>query len=236
MLLAFFPERDWQRPPLWTGFGRWRSLAISFEMLGQFADALEAYRGEDAPLRGDALIALGRLEPLLEKPNVAHPWQTLWSAYRCHALALAGRMDVAVSLARRWCRWMSMSGFTSSSVCCGPAGWTCWICEVCCTVRPTREQRQAELARRRMQADYRRLTEGPSDELLGVYEALTEEYDRGGLPFERCLTRLGHARALIAVGRSDEARTVNTVTLALARRFDMSILEADARATETGRP
>jgi len=58
LLLRFFPEGDWRRPPRWPGFGRYRSLAICFELLGQFDDALAAYREEAAPLRGDALIAL----------------------------------------------------------------------------------------------------------------------------------------------------------------------------------
>src|SRR5262249_23578890 len=84
LLLRFFPEGDCRRPPLWSGFGRYRSLAICFELLGQFDDALEAYRPADAPLRGDALIALGRLEPLLRQEHVEHPWQTLWQAYRAH--------------------------------------------------------------------------------------------------------------------------------------------------------
>ena len=34
LLLRFFPEGDWRRPPLWPGFGRYRSLAICFELLG----------------------------------------------------------------------------------------------------------------------------------------------------------------------------------------------------------
>src|SRR5206468_2279100 len=40
LLLRFFPDGDWRRRPLWPGFGRWRSLAICLEMLGQFEDAL----------------------------------------------------------------------------------------------------------------------------------------------------------------------------------------------------
>src|SRR5262249_31030522 len=100
LLLRFFPDGDWRRPPLWPGFGRWRSLAICHEMLGQFEQALEIYRLEDAPLRGDALIALGRLQPLLDQPQAPAPWQTLWQAYRAHALCLAGRTEEALSLAR----------------------------------------------------------------------------------------------------------------------------------------
>ena len=100
LLLRFFPSGDWRQPPLWTGFGRWRSLAICLEMLGQFADALEVYRPADAALGGDALIALGKLEPLLTKETMPQPWQNLWRAYRAHALCLAGRTKEAVALAR----------------------------------------------------------------------------------------------------------------------------------------
>src|SRR5262249_22382129 len=50
LLLRFFPGGDWRRPPLWPGFGRYRSLAICFELLGAFEDALDAYRPADAPL------------------------------------------------------------------------------------------------------------------------------------------------------------------------------------------
>src|SRR5262249_46138892 len=100
LLLRFFPGGDWRRPPLWPGFGRWRSLAICLEMLGQYQEALEVYRPADAALRGDALLALGRLAPLLQQLRVPHPWDALWQAYRCHALALAGRPAEAVALAR----------------------------------------------------------------------------------------------------------------------------------------
>ena len=44
LLLRFFPAGDWRQPPLWPGFGRYRSLAICFELMGHFADALAAYR------------------------------------------------------------------------------------------------------------------------------------------------------------------------------------------------
>jgi hypothetical protein len=50
-------------------------------------------------LRGDALIALGRLEPLLDQAQAPHPWQTLWQTYGAHALCLAGRTDEALALA-----------------------------------------------------------------------------------------------------------------------------------------
>jgi hypothetical protein len=40
LLLRFFPEGDWQRPPLWAGFRRYRNLAICLELLGCFEEAL----------------------------------------------------------------------------------------------------------------------------------------------------------------------------------------------------
>ena len=49
LLLRFFPGGDWRRPPLWPGFGRYRSLAICLEMLGQFEDALAVYREPTPP-------------------------------------------------------------------------------------------------------------------------------------------------------------------------------------------
>src|SRR5439155_15965958 len=58
LLLRFFPAGDWRAPALWSGFGRYRSLAICSELLGHFEEALAIYREPDAPLRGDALIAL----------------------------------------------------------------------------------------------------------------------------------------------------------------------------------
>src|SRR5207302_1674245 len=47
LLLRFFPHNDWRQLPLWPGFGRYRSLAICFELLGQFEDAIETYRPAD---------------------------------------------------------------------------------------------------------------------------------------------------------------------------------------------
>jgi hypothetical protein len=230
LLLRFFPEQDHRRPPLWAGFGRFRSLAICLELLGDFEDALAAYREADAPLRGDALIALGRLGPLIDEPHAVHPWQTLWQAYRAHALCLAGRTAEAVALAR-------------SLV---PVDVYEWVHVFDCLLRARQlaaldvrsvlyrpphaaEPRWCDLARRRMQADYRRVTvpEPPLD-LGTAYEALLEEYDRGGLPFERALTRLGYARWLLSRGRLAEARAVIVVSLDLAARHGMRILEADA--------
>jgi hypothetical protein len=187
LLLRFFPAGDWRRPPLWQGFGRWRSLAICLEMLGQFDEALDVYRPADAALRGDALLALGRLQPILDTPRVPAPWQTLWQAYRCHALCLAGRTNEAVALARslvpvdvyEWVhvfecllRADALSAVDLKSVLFRPAG----------------EHRWAELARRRMRADYLRRT-GKPEGLEPEYRALVETCDRAGLPYERVLAR-----------------------------------------------
>src|SRR5207237_2869835 len=64
LLLRFFPDREARRPPLWPGFHHYRSLAVCLELLGSFEEALAAYPEADAPLRGDALLILGRLGPL----------------------------------------------------------------------------------------------------------------------------------------------------------------------------
>jgi hypothetical protein len=235
LLLRFFPDGDWRQPPLWPGFGRYRSLAISLEMLGQFEDALAAYREADAPLRGDALIALGRLGPLLDQPRAPAPWETLWRAYRAHALCLAGRTEEAVALAR-------------SLV---PVDVYEWVHVFECLLRAGRldvldmrsvlyrqpgagAERWRELARRRMQADYRRVTESSPADLGPVYAELIDEYDRAGLPWERCLTRLGYSRWLMSHNQEREAQAVNAVTLEVARRHGMRIIEADAG--ERGRP
>jgi hypothetical protein len=234
LLLRFFPDGDWRRPPLWPGFGRYRSLAICLELLGRFDDALSVYRPADAPLRGDALLALGRLGPLLEQTQVAHPWQSLWQAYRAHALVLAGRTDEALALARTLVpvdiyEWLHLFE------CLLRAGRLQALDLRSVLYRPPHaaEQRWSELARRRMQADYRRLTESPAPADLGdVYEALIDAYDRGGLPWERCLTRLSYARWLLAHGHSVQAEDAVAVVMDLARRHAMPVVLADAQAVK----
>jgi hypothetical protein len=228
LLLRFFPGGDLRRPALWPGFGRWRSLAICFELLGQFEEALATYREADAPLRGDALIALGRLQALLEWEHAAAPWQTLWQAYRAHALCLAGRIEEGAGVARALV----------------PVDVYEWVHVFEALLRAGRlrdvdlrsvlyraplmtEHRWSALARRRMRLDYLRVT-GTDEELSADYEQVLEEYDRGGLPFERALTRLSFARWLLARGSADRAGEVNAVTLQLTRRHGMRILEADA--------
>jgi hypothetical protein len=233
LLLRFFPAGDWRRPALWPGFGRWRSLAICLEMLSQFEDALSVYREKDAALRGDALIALGRLEPLLERPQAQHPWQNLWQAYRCHALSLAGRTDEAVALARtlvpvdvyEWVhvfegllRAKMLSALDIKSV----------------LFRPpyTAEHRWAELARRRMRADYLSATAPDSPGLNAEYGELLDAYDRAGLPFERTLTRLRYGRRLLAQSNTAAARRMAIEAHHLARQYAMPILAADAIALQ----
>jgi tetratricopeptide (TPR) repeat protein len=236
LLLRFFPEQDWRQPPLWPGFGRWRSLAICFEMLGQFDEAIAAYRPDDAALQGDALIAVARLQPLLERPSVPHPWQALWQAYRAHALALAGRNEEALRLAQ-------------STVPLDVYEWV-HIFETLLRLgrldaldlrsmlyRPPllEEHPWSALARRRMRADYARLCGGTtSDDLEQEYRGILEEYDRAGLPFERALTRLSYARWLFGSSaacpapRLDEAEALQRGALELAHRFKMPAVEIDA--------
>jgi hypothetical protein len=234
LLLRFFPEGDWRRPPLWPGFGRYRSLAIALELLGRFEEALSAYRENDAPLRGDALLALGRLGPLLEQTQAPHPWQTLWGAYRAHALALAGRTDEAVALARSLVP-VDIYEWVHVFECLLRCGRLDAVDVRSFLYRPPNaaEQRWNDLARQRMLADYQRVTAPtPPDDLGPVYEGLLEAYDRGGLPYERCLARLGYARWLLARDAVAQAVGVNAVTLDVSRRHAMRILEADAWALE----
>jgi hypothetical protein len=228
LLTRFFPEGDWRQPPLWAGFGRYRSLAICLELLGQFDDALEVYRPADAALRGDALIALGRVESLLAQPGAAHPWQMLWQAYRAHALCLRGRTDEALSLA----------------LAAVPMDVYEWVHVFECLLRLGRldlvdlgsllyrqpfaaELHWTELARRRMRADYLRVAGGETD-LGQEYREILEAYDRGGLPFERALTRLSYGRWLACQGRAGEAGAMARGTLDVARRHGMTIIEVDA--------
>jgi tetratricopeptide (TPR) repeat protein len=227
LLLRFFPHGDWRQPPLWPGFGRYRSLAICFELLGQFDDAIETYRPADAALRGDALIALGRLQPFVDTPQAAHPWQSLWQAYRAHALALQGRTDEAFCVAQ--------------SVI--PVDVYEWVHVFECLLRlgkldtldlgsllyraPLAEEHHwSRLARQRMRLDYLRLR-GDGADLGKEYRELLEAYDRGGLPFERVLTRLSYGRWLSTQGDVEQARAANGAALELCRRFGMRPFESD---------
>jgi len=237
LLLRFFPGGDWRQPPLWPRFARFRDLAVCLEMLGRFAEALPVYREADAPLRGDALLALGRLAPILATPQAPHPWQMLWGAYRAHALALAGRLDEAVALAQMLVP-TDVYEWTHVFECLLRAGRLDALDMRSFLYRPAQAggQRWADLARQRMRADYLRRSPNPPAELGDTYRALTEEYDRGGLPWERALTRLSHARWLLSRGERAAALLVNAVTLELARRHKMRIVEVDALelAAQTG--
>lgn len=232
LLLRFFPQGDWRQPPLWAGFGRYRSLAICFEMLGQFADAMDAYRPADAALRGDALIALGHLQPFVEAPQAAHPWQTLWQAYRAHAFALLGRREEALRLA------LSIV----------PTDVYEWVHVFECLLRLGRldaldmrsvlyrppfgdEHRWSQLARERMRLDHARIL-GEAIDLGRGYRDLLDAYDRGGLPFERVLTRLSYARWLLAQADCAHAQAIQQSALELCKRFGMARLERDC--TEIG--
>jgi hypothetical protein len=230
LLLRFFRGGDWRQPPLWPGFGRYRSLAICFELLGDFEAALQTYRGADAPLRGDALIALGRLQLFLDVQQAAQPWQTLWQAYRAHALCLLGQTDEAERLARA----------------CLPVDVYEWVHVFECLLRLDRldavdlrsmlyrpprveEHRWSVLARQRMRADYLRLQGGePAADLGRDYRELLDAYDRGGLPFERALTRLSYARWLLTQGQKDEAHSVAAAARDVCGRHGLAILEVDA--------
>jgi hypothetical protein len=234
LLLRFFPAGDWRQPPLWPGFGRYRSLAICFEMLGQFEDAITTYRPADAPLRGDALIALGRLQPFLDQPQVPHPWQTLWQAYRAHALSLLGKADQALSVVQAVVP-TDVYEWVHVFECLLRLGKLDAIDLHSVLYRPplTDEHRWSQFARERMRLDYLRVRGAPSADLGKSYRELLEAYDRGGLPFERVLTRLGYTRLLLALGDRDQARAVNAVSLELSRRFGMSLLELDALDLDT---
>lgn len=229
-MLRFFPGGDWRQPPLWPGFGRYRSLAICFEMLGQFEDAIAAYRPADAALRGDALIALGRLQPFVDMPQAAHPWQTLWQAYRAHALCLLGLHDEALQIARTLAP-TDVYEWSHVFECLLRLGRLDAIDLGSLLYRPplADEHVFSRLARERMRLDYLR-SRGPADDLDKPYRDLIDAYDRGGLPFERALTRLGYAQWLRAHGDADQARAIAEGAAELCRRFGMAILEQDACA------
>ncbi len=233
LLLRFFPNGDWRQPPLWPGFGRYRSLAICFELLGQFDDAIATYRPADTALRGDALIALGRLQPFVDQPQAAHPWQTLWQAYRAHALCLLGFTEEAFRIAQ-------------SVV---PTDVYEWVHVFECLLRLGRldaidlgsllyrapladEHRFSRLARERMRLDYLRVRGDASSQLGKPYRDLLDAYDRGGLPFERVLTRLSYGRWLLAQGDAAQARAIAAGALELCRRFGIAVLDSDCLALQ----
>ncbi len=230
LLLRFFPNGDWRQPPLWSGFGRYRSLAICCELLGGYDEALAAYREVDAALRGDALLAVGRLEPLLAVPHVAHPWDALWQAYRAHALCLAGRQAEALNLARALVP-VDVYEWLHVFECMLRTGQLATLDLRSVLYRPPQanEHRWSELARQRMRADYLRVCGAPqAEELSELYATVLDDYDRSGLPLERALTRLGYATWLLARGQVDEAGALTAQTLEIANRHHLRVLAADA--------
>ncbi len=232
LLLRFFPGGDWRQTPLWPGFGRYRSLAICLELLGQFEDALAAYREADHALRGDAFLALGRLGPLLNQEQAPHPWQVLWQAYRAHALCLAGRVPEAMVLARSLVP-VDVYEWVHVFECLLRTGTLGTVDLQSVLFRPPNaaDHGWGDLARRRMRADYRRINRPapvPNPELDAEYEALIEEYDRAGMPYERALVRLSYGRWLLAELTLSRAEVMAATALELARRYGMRIVEVDA--------
>ncbi|MCI0737774.1 MAG: ATP-binding protein [Gemmataceae bacterium] len=229
LLVRFFPKGDWRQPPLWAGFGRTRSLAICLELMGQFEDALAVYRSSDAALRGDALIALGRLQAFVETPQAPHPWQMLWHCYRAHAYSLLGKTSEALALAQAALP-MDIYEWVHLFECLLRLGRLDLLdLESLLYRRPfEKEQRWATLARRRMRADYLRMTKPGVLDFRAEYQELLESYDRGGLPFERTLTRLSMARWLIAESLRSEAGAILLAVRDIARRYGMGILEVDS--------
>ncbi len=226
LLLRFFPKGDWRQKPMWAGFGRYRSLAICFEMLGQFEDALDAYPASDAPLRGDALLALGRLEPFLAPIPTVHHWQSLWSSYRVHALALAGRADEALRVAQTLVpldvyEWVHLFEglFRLDRL------DLIDLNSLLYTSPLQDEHRWNRLARLRMKADFLRWKKDPDQP--PVYDEILDSYERGGLPFERVLTRLSYARWELSRDEREHAQALLSPALELCQRHGMKLLEID---------
>jgi hypothetical protein len=171
------------------------------------------------------------LAPVLAAPQAPHPWQMLWGAYRAHALTLAGRVEEALTLARMLVP-ADVYEWTHVFECLLRAGRLGALDMSSFLYRPAHAggHRWADLARQRMRADSLRRSGKPPDELGETYRALVEEYDRGGLPWERALTRLSRARWLESRGEKEEALALASEALQLGRRYGMRVIEADALA------
>src|SRR5262249_60432843 len=141
------------------------------------------HRPADAALRGAALLALGRLGPLLDTPLMPAPWQTLWQAYRCHALCLAGRTAEAVALARSLVP-VDVYEWVHVFECLLRVGRLDALDMRSFLYRPAHSggHRWADLARQRMRADYLRLAADPPADLAEPYPTRIEGGDRGGRP------------------------------------------------------
>ena len=229
LLLRFFPDGDHTRPPLWPHFARYRSLAISFELLGNYRTALECYRGSDVPLRGDALLAIGDLSTLLNTRQAAAPWSDLWQAYRIHALCLAGRVEDSRA---------AMSAFV-------PVDVYEWLhvfeallragalarTDLSSILQQSLERAEhgwSRLAWQRMQIDFSRKKRGETVDLEPQLRQILLAYDAAGLPWERCLTRLSLASWLAEKKQFEEALEVTNAIENLANQYGFVILLRDA--------
>ena len=176
----------------------------------------------------------GKLDAILSRPSVPHPWQSLWQSYREHALCLAGRHEEALRLATtawpvdiyEWVHHFETLLRLGRLDLFEPKSFRS-------TLRGADESKWTTLACRRMLADHQRLT-APTAELDREYRELIDEYDRAGLPAERALVRLGYGRLLISENRKEEAVSIAEGAIEIARRYAMPLLEADARALRDG--
>ncbi|HEV8061671.1 MAG TPA: ATP-binding protein [Gemmataceae bacterium] len=229
LLCRFFPEGDFKRPPLWSGFARYRSLAICFEMLGDYRAALDCYRGADVPLRGDALLAVGDLATILSVRQAAAPWSNLWQAYRIHALCLAGRVEESLA---------AYSAFVPVDVYEWLHVFEAWLragalarLDLSGIFQQNLERAEhdwSRLAWQRMQIDYSRKSRKEQVEIEEALRRILEAYDAAGLPWERCLTRLSLARWLADQGRLKESNEVTNAIENLANQHGFVILLRDA--------
>jgi hypothetical protein len=200
------------------------------ELLGDFEAALAVYRPDDAPLRGDALLALGQLQPLLETSSAPAPWQSLWNAYRAHALCLAGRTADALALAQTLVpvdiyEWVHVFETLLRTQALDRLD----LRSVLYRAPLQAEHRWAALARARMKADYERiLALRSSAELVADYRQLIGDYDQAGLPLERTLTRLSLGRCSLAAGEYAAASVAAQMAMDLAERYRMRVLLVDA--------
>jgi hypothetical protein len=229
LLLRFFPEGDWKRSPLWSGFARFRSLAICFELLADFRSALDCYRGADLPLRGDALLAVGNLAELLSVRQVPAPWSNLWQAYRAHALCLVGRESEALQTCSSFLpvdvyEWLHVF---EAQLRCGTLGRSD-LTSILQLGLERAEHEWSRLAWQRMTIDYSRRTQAKVDELEPRLRALINAYDTAGLPWERCLARLSLARLLGSQERHEEALEIVNAIETLARQSRFPVLLRDA--------
>ena len=231
LLLRFFPDGDWRQPPLWPGFGRYRSLAICFEMLGQFDDAIAAYRPADAALRGDALIAPGPIAAVRRsaagRPSLANALASL--SRSCPVPAWPG--DEALRIARTIV----------------PTDVYEWVHVFECLLRLGRldaidlgsvlyrppladEHRWSQLARQRMRLDYLRLR-GPAIRRSRQAIPRPARRLRPRRPAVRARAEPLEPRPTAAKrGGPEPARAIAASAVDLCRRFGMTLLERDALA------